>query len=248
MSRIPDEIFSTILRYTMRSEMPVHLEHFLEVGRQFRKICHVNDTKNPGQSASTSSELWFLDQLDPGQIEHFRDWLLINSTCRLFRAWGKEAFFWEKVFVVRPEFLKTLTGETAKGISAENSATARSCIRHVIAPIKPCRPSETLALPQFHALQRLRSMSIRISHFIERILGKLHPTILKRYSLRKEFNRLLRGSGLRVDQLQMDVLSDHDEREYRRQMELLADRAYPCLRIVSTLRAGEKFGGFVKGK
>ena len=227
--------------------MPVHLEHFLEVGRQFRKICHANDTKNPGPSASTSSELWFLDQLEPGQMEHFQDWLLINSTCRRFRAWGKEAFFGEKVFVVRPEFLKTLTGKTAKGISAENSATARSCIRHVIVPLEPCA-SETLVLPQFHALQRLRSMSIQISGLNQQILGNWHPTILKRYSLRKEFTRLLRGSGLRVDQLQMSVLSNHNETKYRHRMEDLADQAYPCLRIVSMLRAGEKFGGFVDGK
>lgn len=205
--------------------MPVHLEHFLEVGRQFRKICHANDTKNPGPSASTSSELWFLDQLEPGQMEHFQDWLLINSTCRRFRAWGKEAFFGEKVFVVRPEFLKTLTGKT----------------------LEPCA-SETLVLPQFHALQRLRSMSIQISGLNQQILGNWHPTILKRYSLRKEFTRLLRGSGLRVDQLQMSVLSNHNETKYRHRMEDLADQAYPCLRIVSMLRAGEKFGGFVDGK
>lgn len=87
-------------------------------------------------------------------------------------------------------------------------------------------------------------MSIQTSNFNDQIPGNLHPTILKRYSLRKEFTRLLRGIGLRVDQLQMDVLSDHEETEYRHQMEELADEAYPCLRIVSALKAGEKFGEF----
>lgn len=142
--------------------MPVHLEHFMQLGGRLQNI-RDDYAKNRGEksweveylcsesSTSAGSEGWFLDQLDPGQIEHFRDWLLINSTCRRFRAWGKIAFFSGKTFLVRPACVKRL---------CSNIPVARPLIRHVTAILPPVY-NPFYALPQYQPLENLRSLVIQ---------------------------------------------------------------------------------------
>lgn len=229
-----------ILSHMMRSDMPVHLEHFLQLGRRLQNIRNRDGTKVSEPCALTcSAEDWFLDNLDPRQVEHFRDWLLINSTCRSFRAWGKKAFFSEKIFLIRPPLMKTLSGETGKII-----ATARACIRHVIAPSPPFQftAGELIFLPRYHALQCLRSLSIQPSYSQLDILSQSSP-ILQRNPLPEEFSSLLRNIGLRVDQLHVDLLCAKDEGMHRYQMELLADEVYLYLRVLSARKARGGFQG-----
>lgn len=253
MLRIPNELLLKILSYTMRSEMPVHLEHFLQLGQLLQNIRNENCTDNrallsvstclescfhdeldPGLSTWTCSESWFLNKLDLGQLEHFRDWLLINSTCRSFRAWGKEAFFSEKIFVIRPQFIKTLCGESAKSMSVDNIAAARACIRHVIAPSPYCSAtSHLMCLPRFHTLQRLCSLSIQPGCNSSDILLRLNLRSFKRNPLPEELLGLLQGIGLRVDQLQMNLLYENNEEMHQYHMQRLADTVYPHLRILS---------------
>lgn len=257
ISRIPDEILWMILLHTMRSDVPVHLEHLLRLGRRFHNIRHGNDTQNPGthpckvdntfseSGVSACSNSWFLGQLDPGQVEHFRDWLLINSTCRRFRAWGKKAFFSEKTFILRPPFLKTLCEETAKTISAEDVKTARSCIRHVIVPLPHPGTSEYITLPRYHVLQRLRSMCIYTSCNDDEIFFRSKVPPRKRYPFPEELSTLLQDLGLQVNRLQMEMNHRNDFQEpldplnderYRFELETLDNRVYPLLRILLALK------------
>lgn len=120
MSLIPNEILSMILHHTMRSDTPAHLEDFVQLGRRLQDMRSEHDLENLTKvsctvkslsselSASACVERWFLNRMDSRQGEHFRDWLFINSTCRNFRAWGKRAFFTEKVFVISPSFLRNI--------------------------------------------------------------------------------------------------------------------------------------------
>lgn len=242
--RVPNEILWMILCLTMRSDTPVHWEHFLKLGRQYRRQCQNTRTrKNTNRSGkdacevrkelgtSTGSEGWFLDHLHLGQKEHFRDWRLINSTCRSFRAWGKSAFFSEKIFVVGPRFLNILTGETEnKSISTENIVTARACIRDVIARFAcGTHASQFMALPRYHVLQRMRSLSIHLQCNRLEVLSSRNLPALGRYPVPEELLTLLRDLGLRVDQLQLSV-QHKNAREHRFQMEVLADQAFQILR------------------
>lgn len=120
-------------------------------------------------SVPACSQSWFLEQLDPGQIGHFRDWLLINSTCRRFRAWGKSAFFSEKIFLVRPRSMERL---------CRNIPSARRLIRHVIALLPPVR-NPFYALPQYQALERLRSLVIQRDYPDSRILLMPNGSLLE---------------------------------------------------------------------
>lgn len=114
------------------NDNPVGLEHFVHLGRQFQNLRQGNDIKSLARdsyevqkrfsepSASACSERWFLDHMDPEQMEHFRDWALVNSTCRGLRAWEKRVLA-GKTSITRPSFLDDLYGTVAKSICAENA-------------------------------------------------------------------------------------------------------------------------------
>lgn len=240
ISLIPNEILSMILLHVMRNDMPVRLKEFLRVGRNLQRVRNgvglEESISEP--SAFACSEVFFLEQLGAGQREHFLDWLLINSTCRRFRACGKKAFFSGKTFLIEPSFMKNLGGETAKGINAENLATAQACIRHVIAPARNiASPSDFVLLPRYHALQGLRSLSLDICRY-DRDQGEL-PT-LQQHPLPEEFSSSLRGIDLRVDQLQVDIKSDTDEKGHQVQTDLLIQDVCPILRTMAACKARGK--------
>lgn len=263
ISRIPNEILLVIFVHTMRSDVPVHLEHFLRLGRQFQKIRNGNDTESSvtesykvenrllESGASASSESWFLNQLDSAHTEHFRDWLLINSSCRRFRTWGKKVFFSEKVFIFTSPFLRTLCAGTTKTIGAENVRTAQACIRHVIVPLSyGGTAGQFITLPRYHFLQSLRSLRIQTGCYCDRdILSMFKVPPLKRYPLPEELLTLLRGIGLQVNQLRIDIQHRNEfmrvrelqldlqlDNEHQSQVELLADQVYSYLRTLAALK------------
>lgn len=242
--------------------MPIHFDLFLQLGRQLRDLRNSKDDKNPicegdgvasESSSSACSERWFLDRLDLGQREHFRDWLLVNSTCRRFRAWGKKAFFSEKIFIARPRFLKRICEQMAKNMSAQNVAVARGCIHHVIAPLgNACLGNARLGnsrlgnaravcsiatLPVYDALPYLRSLSLLCSCSEADILPRLNSAPLKRYPLSEKLSRLLRNCGLPVDQLQVDILSNEDGREDQAEMSHPIRKGYHSLELLSQIQA-----------
>lgn len=230
-----------ILRQTMRSNVPMYLEYFWKLGRRLQKIRNgKEDTESPEidsnkvesrllkSNASACSETWFLQKLDPSQIEHHRDWLAVNSTCCRFRALGKEAFFANKTFILRTDFLKTLCGEDTKTMEE-----ARVFIRHVIAPLSHSCASQIIQLPRYHLLQSLLSLSIQIVRDDFEIFSRLNAPPLKRDPLPEELSTLLREIGLQVDRLQMDIQLDKEDWA---QMRVLDDHGYSTLRAKATLK------------
>lgn len=240
-----------IIVHTMRSDTPVDLGYFPRLGRRSQRVINVNDTNIPAKNSREIERILLssqftppashrIDELGKTQIEHYRDWIFINSTCCDFRALGKKAFFSEKVFVIGPQLLKDLCGETARSIGAEDKATARAYIRHAIAPLPhPGSASQFLTLARYNALQRLRSLTIHIraphdrNHFI-----RLNPRTVKTGPLPEEFSNLLRDIGLRVDQLQMDLELQANEsvKGYEDPMKVMVDIVYPLLRALSARR------------
>lgn len=248
MSCVSNEILSMILHYTMRSDMPVHLEHFVQLGRRYQDIRKKEkDTQTPGADfreiesrfsessiGSACSERWFLDQLDPGQVEHFRDWLLINSTCRGFRAWGKKAFFSEKIFVIRPLFLERPFSSYTRIMSAEDKTTAQAYIRHVIAPLSYTKTgiyaSQIDTLPRYRALHRnLRSISLQFDCAEHEFLSRLNGPALKRHPFPKELRSLLWDHGLLTSDTRLK-LEIQDDKEPGELIKFLTTWVYPELR------------------
>lgn len=271
ISLIPAEILSIILCHAMRSETSVDLERFVQVGRRLqdvrdgKKVEHsqqhfwgVRETntefwffnqmgslQREDEVKETHNEDWFLNQIGFLQGEHFQDWLMINSTCRGFRKWGKKAFFSEKVFMIQPAFLKSICDETTKVMSAANVAIARERIRHVIVPLPVVgMGGQFITLPRYHALKSLRSINLQKGCAHVEVLSNLKLPGLNQYPLPKELESLLRAIGLRVDQLQMDLQMDEKcdicwgspgIRSDR--MHYLNKQVYPCLRVFAAIKA-----------
>lgn len=228
ISRVPGEIISLILSHTMRSSVPFDLEHFLRRGRDLRK-------HGEGNQHGESSEDWFLDGLDPGQREHFRDWVLINSTCRGFRAWGKEAFFSEKIFVIRPLFMKAIARDGADGaVSSAIMATARAAIRHVVAPFPAIY---LVTLPRYNALERLRSLTVGILHRrLDHLLSTSDLARLEPVSLPEEYLNRLRDLGLGANQLTANLLIDKEACPAQMERRVHIIYAYVRLQLVRKAR------------
>lgn len=126
-------------------------------------------------------------------------------------------------------------------MSAENMATARACIRHVIAPLARVGiAGQFITLSRYHALQGLRSLSLLIHCHHKEIHFRLNAQTFGRYPLLEEFTVLLGGIGLRMDRLQIDWQYDNNDSEHQDQMAVLTERAYPCLRIMSARKARGK--------
>lgn len=226
MSLIPGEILSMILCHTMRSDIPVHFERFLERGRKFRRIGNSKAARKPKGGLSTYAERWLLNHLGLGQNEHFRDWLLINSTCRRFRAWGRKAFFSEKIFFSTALFWLV---PWAKKLCAENAATARECLHHVIVEYRRARSmGSNVTIPE-NTLPFLRSMGLLVYCSKADILPKLNSAQLLRSPLPEEHSNLQQDLEVRVDRRQMDIIYG---REFGDKLERVIGRDFSALRVL----------------
>ncbi|MCJ1463874.1 hypothetical protein MMC07_002483 [Pseudocyphellaria aurata] len=214
ISLVPPEICSHILRQLMSSAMPVDLENFLTIGQRYRRVRKWLE----GQGAdnceiSAWSKQYFLDRLDPTQMEHYEDWVVINSTCRAFRTCGRKAFFSTKTFVISPEFLHVLRIPAAQSISAGKSlkVTALANIRQVVVPIEYCWPPILKLIPDFHAFARFRSLTIEPHHGGYHCGSKALVASAKRGPLPESVSSVLRSNGLRLDDLQVDAQRDPED-------------------------------------
>lgn len=170
MSGIPTEIITQILAYTMHSTTPLDLEWFTALGDgldSFLRDWPITEQKlqkagQPPQHPTTiAAKEAFIASLPAQEHEAYLYWLLINRTCFRFRSWGKETFYREKVFIIRPEFLAALRAGKVKGMSASEQRIALQRISHVIVPIPSFKnASPFLALPRFHASPRLETLGI----------------------------------------------------------------------------------------
>lgn len=153
----------------MPSTTPLDLEWFTALGdrldsflRDWRITEHKLQAGQPPQHPTKiAAKEAFIASLPSQEHEAYLDWLFINRTCFRFRYWGKENFYREKVFIIRPEFLAALRAGKVKGMSASDQNIALQRVSHVIVPIPSFKnASPFLALPRFHAFPRLETLGI----------------------------------------------------------------------------------------
>lgn len=223
----------------MRSDIPVHLQGFRELGRKGKaldsedadKLKACSSRKSKARSSQKSG--WLLRHLDMGssQSEHFQDWLLINSTCRSFRAWGMKAFFSEKIFFGTDSFWLITW---ANGLSAESVAVAREGIRHVIVQHRRDYFLAIIATITKKILPCLRRMSLLLCcpNFATPLA--LHSFQCLRRPLPKSFSKFLRNIGVPVDRLQMDIVFGKDRRYNEREPD---DKVHCLMTLMDKHRA-----------
>lgn len=146
------------LIHTIRSDVLVNLERFILQGRLVQIIRDFDHASysNPGPSAFSKCCCFY--HLDPGQMEHFREFSRMASQhfcLSQIRIVGKRALFLGKVFLVGPSLLKTLVREagapeTAEKFCAKNVACG-PVLLHIIAPSLPVNAANQLmTLPRYH--------------------------------------------------------------------------------------------------
>lgn len=133
----PAEIIARILPYAMANDEPLHLQHFIDLGRTVHPPDPAYDDLDADHQFRThlTSRDWWFEKLEPSQKIHFVDWLLINGTCRRFRVFGKPAFFSQKKFVIAPDLLLILEGQQGRNMAAADKKMALCRITRVVTPI-----------------------------------------------------------------------------------------------------------------
>lgn len=139
LETIPNEILSRILIFAMKPNEPVHLHHFIDLGRKIHPPDPAYDDYDSDFLFRTllPARDWWFDQPDVSQKAVLLDWLLINGTYRRFGSSGKRAFFSPKVFVITPAFLRDFEGNRIRSLARADTRMALSLISNVVVLISP---------------------------------------------------------------------------------------------------------------
>lgn len=190
LASLPGEILTEIVALTVASENLVDLERFVRMGQELEK----KRLRRAGQRplAVSTSRRWWFDHLPPSQLEHLKDWLFVNSTCRRWRAFGKQLFYAHKLFIIRPDFLDHLeSNDWPYG----DLKSAKVEIRAIQAPIP--HGGALWRLPRYHLFPSLQRLNIKLPTSRRKLMAIKLPDYLLGH---------LRTVGLRVDELQMDLV------------------------------------------
>lgn len=241
ISTIPNEILAKILGFAMARDTPVHLQHFIDLGRTAHpKEPAYDDRDGDYQSCPyVMPPDWWLSQLAASQKRHFLHWILINGTCQRFRLIGKPAFFREKIFIITELFLRDLQAGKVRRLSAADTAMAFRWITHVVAPFKVTGAAgQYLGLVHYQrVLPHLRILDImpRVEQGILSTLESWTKTAQKPPEILFD---LLGRIGLDTNRICVRFV--HSESETAGIMYQLQGQVYPYLQIVTDRRAKAK--------
>ncbi|KAL8902421.1 MAG: hypothetical protein Q9207_004729 [Kuettlingeria erythrocarpa] len=141
---LPCEILTDILALTMASHEPADLSIFIDVLR-------VRDMKADGACPNVHGR---------EQRDHWLDWMFVSGTCRLFKCYGKPAFFREKSFVISTHCIQVLTRVVGSEGLSTDLLLAKACIGSIVAPIDGMTINAWAMLPYLRFFERLRCLSI----------------------------------------------------------------------------------------
>ncbi|KAL8945818.1 MAG: hypothetical protein Q9222_007696 [Ikaeria aurantiellina] len=150
---LPNEVMDSIIVSIISDDTPVHLEYLIKTANHLTTLDLFNH--EPPESA----------KFDRFQLQHQREWVLVNSVCRHWRFTGQKAFFDKKAFVVTPALMKALLagGHHHRTLtSPDRPFRIWENISHVIAPMSSRgAASDYLLLPRYQqAFSNLRSLDI----------------------------------------------------------------------------------------
>jgi hypothetical protein len=257
MTDLPNELIYEILKHTLTSTTVFYPElctdqdddgapETTNLGYKvvrYRKIRKVAKIKN---------------LLPPNQYEHVRDWILINSTCRAFRAIGKPLFFQLKTFGMALRYFKQLTNNTRKVTFPfrEGRPLALELISKVAIYNMLCFYKHTDYLALVDAVDRLPGVSecMLLWHSTEKF--PMGPCFAKLEEIRvpKMLEELIQGCGLRSGVklcAGVDDRQETGERNAEREVSNygLQRFVYPHLQaVVKKLAEGAEQGDDKEGK
>lgn len=241
ISSVPNEILAKILGFAVASDIPIHLQHFIDLDRTAHPKEPAYDDGDGGYHTVpyVMPQDWWLSQLAASQKDHFLDWILINGTCQRFRLIGKSAFFREKVFMLEEIFLRDLQAGKVKRLSAADTAMAFTCITHVVAPFSLTgAASRYLGLVHYQrVLPHLRIFDI-MPRMEQGILSTLDSEPKTPREPPERLIDLLGRIGLNTDRVRVRFVYPKSSEPWI--MRELQDQVDPYLQIVADRRAKAK--------
>ena len=220
MLTLPNETLFRILEYTMASEVPFHLEKFV----QFDRASRIRGP--PCDQWSFPDLVGELHRTCNSQKEHYVDWVIVNSVGHRIRACGVPVFFSQRLIIITTMVSSWLQDNTCRMIVPRIRAAIFSQARNLIAAIPTHKVRVHLEiLPAYNAFRCLRSLVIEIYNrdfsdepqsFYRTTLPQLSPTPMpasdfcedpmRRYTAPRRLVRLLEKIGLQVERLDIEVL------------------------------------------
>lgn len=185
-------------------------------------------------------------RFDQFQLQHQREWVIVNSVCRRWRFTGPKVFFNQKTFVITTALLKALLAGHHKTLTSPNyHFRILENIHYVVAPMGgPGTASDFLVLPRYqHAFSNLQSLDILtcvVKHNI------LHEYCVPRFwalprdkEPYRELMECLAGIGFQLDEL--EIRFPREKRSIgAAHMQGIRVDVLPSLRFVSTQKAKAK--------
>ena len=167
------------------------------------------------------------------QFLHFRDWCLVNRTCRALRAIGRRLFFVKKTFLITPSFLNALETGRVRNMTASDIALARECIHEIFIPLRSTGAAAPyIKLPRYNYFTNLRKLSIQPLPAFEYYFSNKRTIALP-----QELSDLLRGIGVPVDKWNMELVCDSNKNAKRDMLGSLIHDVYPLLQVLVNARA-----------
>lgn len=236
---LPTEIVASILEYAMAYDEPLHLQHFIDLGRMPHPPDPAWDDLDVDYHFRThlSSKDWWFEHLEPSQKIHFIHWLLVNSTCQRFRVFGKPAFFSQKNFVITPNLLRGLEGQQVRNMAVADQSMALFRISQVVTPF-----GRVSAGASFIGLKRYQRLLPRLSNIDIYTYDPRYAIMqtLKEASTHappQKLRNLLREVGLDPKRIHVSLLYPDDEDSRQEQVAGLCDNVYPFLQVLADRKA-----------
>ena len=258
---LPNEILRKIMTFAVTSNVPFHLRLFVEMARDPDKftdgkkrnvkvdnlkvlsMISPTDFVAPGRTtASPLSEAWWLQVLPRSQIEHYRDWIFMNSTCHQMRAWGCHIFFREKIFIIDPDDHDQLRGSGIPGMNPIISSLIKENVSNVALPIRGMIPRPWINIPKIHqAFNNLHTLNV----YVPAISKEVYEWTAERFTVvppPQELQQMFRSLGPRLfDHLVFNIMiveprgpmvrdnSGLTKQDFLRDLETVV---YPILRVL----------------
>lgn len=252
---LPAELICDILSRVLSSSIPVQLERIIGIrgyiaGRP-RRHARFNPTCYKDRAAlsedivpiqKTAHTNYVLRWLVQTQIEHYWDWHLVNSTCTVFAAFGKPAFFQHKVFLIPYSCLDAwIDSKSNSSLTASDLEIARRHVRNIVVSVKGTGAALPYSkLSRYHYFSKLRKLSVEhvsSGNDEDALIGKKWTRPLPEALL-----HMLRWLEVKVENLEMELLCETKERARKSMIIVLTLNVCPVLRTLVRARWAQSNG------
>ncbi|KAL8883208.1 MAG: hypothetical protein Q9192_007356 [Flavoplaca navasiana] len=219
LATLPSEILSNILEYVVNGDIPSNLSKII-------KEIPPDKRRDRVESSDTT------------------DWIVATSISRRLRSLGRRAYFAQKALIISPKLLDqlhTICNQSSVVGQAEddNLNLLFKYARHIIAPLPGCSAASAfLTLPRYQAgFANLSMLTLWPGLRSPEVYPCPEDRALIREPANDEIEGLLKGIGLDLGKLRVEIVYSRKEGIRREDIRQMRTSVFPYLRFVGQQRA-----------